>query len=233
MQTELTAPVEDEVTTAEAGDGDDDEGGGGLRLHVSLDEKVEIARAAATQIFAHIGAGVPSVEVAVEDEQIVVRLRDLNPILAASADARILESIQFLLNKAVNKLALRRSRLSLDAEGFRRRRPDNFDQLAATVAARVVALGKAMAIGPLGQTEVRLLGHQIERAGGVTVKVDGPHDRRRLVVAPKVAPSADPVQEAASDDGAALPHGHPGNGGSGNDGNGGNGNGGKRHRRRY
>lgn len=175
--------------SADSGDDGDDDGAG-LRLHVSLEEKVEIARVAATRLFELVGAGMPVIEVAVEEDQIVVRLRDLAPQLRASNDSRILESIQFLLNKAVNKLAIKRSRLSLDADGFRRRRPDAFDQLATLVAARVVALGKAIAIGPLGQTEVRILGHQVERAGGVTVKVEGPHDQRRLVVAPKVTTAA-------------------------------------------
>ncbi len=222
MTTDAPAAMDEELAT-DAADADDDEGS--LRLHVSIEEKIEIARTAAGRIFELIGMGTPTIEATVEDDQIVVRLRELPAALSASADARILESIQFLLNKAVNKLALRRSRLSLDAEGFRRRRPDNFDELGALVAARVVATGKAMAIGPLGQTEMRLLGHQIERAGGVLVKVEGPHDRRRIVVGPKLAAGdAIAVPQAAGDSAATSPQFAGGGNGDHR---------GKRHRRRH
>ncbi|MBM4343887.1 MAG: hypothetical protein FJ100_10995 [Deltaproteobacteria bacterium] len=222
MTTTAPAASDDELPT-DLAESDDDEGSGSLRLHVSLDEKIDIARAAAGRIFELIGAGTPQIDVSVDDEQIVVRLRDLPTALSASADARILESIQFLLNKAVNKLALRRSRLSLDADGFRRRRPDNFDELGALLAARVAATGRAMAIGPLGQTEMRLLSHQIERAGGVLVRVDGPHDRRRIVVGPKMAPASEPP--AADAHGEATDAAPPVNGDGGRRG--------KRHRRRH
>lgn len=190
--------------------GDDDDEGGGLKLHVSLEQKVEIARAAAERIFALIGVGVPTIEVVVEDEQIVIRLRDLAASLQASQDTRILESIQFILNKAVNKLALKRSRLSLDAEGFRRRRPDHFDKVAQALAAKVLTLGKAMAIGPLGQADLRLLGNQLEQVAGVSVRADGPHDRRRLVVSP--VGLAATAAGAEGDGGDNDAQGHPGEG---------------------
>lgn len=225
--TEQAPTVTDEELATDAAEADDDEGSGSLRLHVSNEEKVEIARTAAGRIFELIGVGSPAVEAGFEEDQVVVRLRELPAVLSASADARILESIQFLLNKAINKLALRRSRLSLDAEGFRRRRPDNFDELGALIAARVVATGKAMAIGPLGQTEMRLLGHQIERAGGVQVKIEGPHDRRRIVIGPKAAVGDSADAATATSEGTGL----AANGVQSNNGDGGHR--GKRHRRRH
>ena len=183
-----TEPVATNPEPPNAESGEDDDDGGGLKLHVSLDQKVEIAQQAAQRIFELIGVGVPRIEVVVEDEQIVIRLRELAAGLQAGSDTRILESIQFILNKAVNKLALKRSRLSLDAEGFRRRRPDNFDRIAQTLADKVLALGKAVAIGPLGQADLRLLGHQLDHIAGIAVRADGPHDRRRLVVSPAARP---------------------------------------------
>lgn len=192
--------------TADSGDDGDDEGG--PRLHVTMEEKSAIAREAAVRLFELVGAGVPQVEVVVEDEQIIVRLHGLPATLQASSDTRILESIQFLLNKAVNKMALKRSRLSLDAEGFRRRRPENFDAVAAALARRVKELGKAIAIGPLGQTEVRIFSQQLEKVPGVAVQVVGPHDRRRLIVAPQGSLPADvPAETPESADGGREFHG--------------------------
>jgi len=185
--------------TAEPQDGDDDDGGG-PRLDISIDQKVALAREATARLFELIGAGLPHIDVVVEDDQIVVRLRELAPALQVASDARILESVQFILNKAINKLALKRSRLSLDTDGFRRRRPDHLDQVAAALAAKAVALGKAIAIGPLGQADMRMLAQHLEGMPGVRLSSEGPHDRRRLIIAPP-APPAPEAEPSAEDDG--------------------------------
>lgn len=187
-----TAPLQ-EAGAQDAGDLDDDEGGG-LRLHVSIEEKVEIARQVATRIFDLLGAGVPAIDVAVEEEQIVVRLTDVAASLTPAGDTRVLESVQFILSKAVNRYALKRTRLSIDAEGFRRRRPEGLDKVAQALAQKVVRLGKPIAIGPLSQGDLRFLTAQLTRGGqGVQVQTVGTADRRRLVILPAV-----PVSTAAS-----------------------------------
>ncbi len=175
-----TAP---ELETAPSPDADDEEGGG-LRLHVSLDEKVTIARDTAARMFELLGAGQPRIDVAVEDEQIVVHLADIHPQLQPQGDTRVLEALQFILNKAVNKMALQRTRLSLDAEGFRRRRPEGIDKVAEALAQKALLLGKAIALGPLNQMDLRILSHQVGKVAGVQAQVHGSHDSRRLVVAP-------------------------------------------------
>lgn len=181
MTAEPQAP---ELDTASAADGDDDEGGG-LRLHVSLEEKIDIARTTARQIFELLGAGVPQIDVGVEEDQIVVRLQNVSPLLQPAGDTRVLESTQFILNKAVNKLALKRTRLSLDAEGFRRRRPEGLDKVAAELARKAVQLGKAISVGPIGQGDLRFLSHQIGRNAGVVTQAIGPQERRKLLIAPE------------------------------------------------
>lgn len=183
-----------DTDSSSTADGDDDEGGG-LRLHVSLDEKIEIARSTALRIFELLGAGVPEIDVGVEEDQIVVRLQGVSPLLQPSGDTRVLESTQFILNKAVNKLAFKRTRLSLDAEGFRRRRPEGLDKVAAELAKKALQLGKAITIGPIGQGDLRFLSNQIGRNGGVTAQAVGPQERRKLMIAPE-----QPVEAAAGEE---------------------------------
>ena len=189
-----------ELENAPRTDTDDDEGGG-LRLNVSLDEKVVIARDTAIRMFELLGAGQPRIDVAVEDEQIVVHLGEINPQLQPQGDTRVLEALQFILNKAVNKMALQRTRLSLDAEGFRRRRPEGIDKVAEALAQKALLLGKAIALGPLSQMDLRILSHQVGKVAGVQAQVHGSHDARRLVVAPQGVRSEEVDEEGEGEEG--------------------------------
>jgi len=164
-------------------DQDGDEGGG-LRLHVTLEEKLAVAQDVTTQLFALLGAGQPGVQCHLEDDQVVVRLIDLNVELVPAGDTRVLESLQFILNKAINRFALKRTRLSIDADGFRRRRPEGLDKVAQALAQKVIALDRPIAIGPLGQGDLRFISGQLSRTPGIVFQTTGAADKRRLVIAP-------------------------------------------------
>lgn len=203
----MTEPT-DRIGAAEGAEGadDDNDEGGGLRLHVTLEEKVEIARQVGQRLFELLGARVPGIDCRIEEDQVVVRLGDLDAALCPAGDTRVLESLQFILNKAINRFALKRTRLSIDAEGFRRRRPEGLDKVAQALAQKVQHLGKAIAVGPIGQGDLRFLTAQISRSQGVHVLASGAPDRRRLVIAPgpaplAAAPIAAPVPQNAADGG--------------------------------
>ncbi|MFZ4577628.1 MAG: hypothetical protein ACOYOB_04450 [Myxococcota bacterium] len=172
---------------------DDDEDGGGLRLNVTIEEKLDVAQQVSTRLFELLGAGVPGIDCRSEEDQVVVRLADLDPALFPAGDTRVLESLQFILNKAINRYALKRTRLSLDTEGFRRRRPEGLDKVAAALAQKVTRLNKSIAIGPIGQGDLRFLTAQLTRSPGVQVHSFGAPDKRRLVILPVGAPGAEPA----------------------------------------
>ncbi len=183
-------------TQAQEDGGDDDEGSGGPRLNITMEEKVVIALETAQHLFGLLGGRQPSVQCRAEDEQVVVGLADLDPILCPPGDTRVLESVQFILNKAINRMALRRTRLSLDADGFRRRRPEGLDKVAAALAAKVLHLDRPLAIGPLGQGDLRFLTAQFSRSPGIAVHAVGTGERRRLLILPTALHAQMLAQEA-------------------------------------
>ena len=158
------------------------------KQHVSLTEKVAIAQETAQRLFELLGAKMPTVECRADEDQVIVQLSDLDPALQPQGDTRVLESMQFILNKAINRYALRRTRLSIDADGFRRRRPEGLDKVAQALAQKVAKLGKAISVGPIGQGDLRFLTAQLSRSQGIHVLATGAPDRRRLVIAPGAAP---------------------------------------------
>lgn len=173
-----------ETANAQTQSGDDEESSG-PKQHVSLQQKLEIAEETANKLFQLLGAKPPQIECRTEEEQVIVQLTDLDPALQPSGDTRVLESLQFILNKAINRFSLDRTRLSLDTDGFRRRRPEGLDRVAAALAEKVKTLGKPIALGPLGQGDLRFLTAQLSRSPGLAVVHHGLPERRRLVLAPQ------------------------------------------------
>ena len=155
------------------------------KQHVSLTEKVAIAQETAQRLFELLGAKRPTVECRADEDQVIVQLSDLDPALQPQGDTRVLESMQFILNKAINRFSMDRTRLSLDTDGFRRRRPEGLDKVAAALAEKSKLLGKSLAIGPLGQGDLRFLTAQLSRTPGLALVHHGAPERRRLVIAPK------------------------------------------------
>ena len=203
---------EQELTATEApavAEDDASEDSSTPKQHVSLTEKVAIAQATAQRLFELLGAKMPTVECRADEDQVIVQLSDLDPALQPQGDTRVLESMQFILNKAINRTSLDRTRLSLDTDGFRRRRPEGLDKVAQALAEKSKLLGKSLAIGPLGQGDLRFLTAQLSRTPGLTLLHHGAPERRRLVIAPK-AIVAETVRD--QENGAEDGQGQGGNG---------------------
>ncbi len=215
---ELNLPVQStEAPPSEAPPPDtsegDDEDSGGLRLNVTIEEKLTIAGDVAKRLFELLGGNTPGVECRAEEDQVVVQLNGLDQALCPPGDTRVLESVQFILNKAINRYALKRTRLSIDAEGFRRRRPEGLDKVAFALAQKVAHLGKSIAIGPLGQGDLRFLTAQLSRQPGVQVLSQGIGDKRRLVI----QPAGTPQQHAQTQESALTEEGQGEGQGQGGD----------------
>jgi predicted RNA-binding protein Jag len=170
-----------------AGEEDDDgfgEGGRGPRLDVPLGEKARIGQEFVGRVFALMGTPDAQVQVEVQEDHVAVSVAGLEGADVRAFDGRALESLQFILNKVVNKQASKRTRTSLSISGVNRRRSEGIDRLAQAVARKVLALERPISIGPMAPADLRLLSGHLARTGGIVVQTTGTQDNRRLVVAP-------------------------------------------------
>ena len=196
-----TAPA---APAASETDGEDDGEQSSIRLDITIDEKLATADTVCRRLFELLGYAAPGVQVRLEEDQIVVHLDTVDPAATQAGDTRVLESVQFVLNKAVNRWAAKRTRLSLDAEGFRRRRPEGLDRVAHRLADKALRLGKSISVGPMGQGDLRYLSAQLQRTPSVVVQPFAGPDRRRLLIqpaAPADAAAETPGTEAQGDAG--------------------------------
>ncbi len=166
----------------DAGDTDNEQAGHD-RVFVPLDEKANRGVEVAGRILTLLGTRGATVESVVDDEQILLRIGDFEPGTGHHLDNRAVESLQFVLNKAVNRNADKRTRVNVEAPGFKGRRTDGLEKVASSVAQKVQQLRRPLTIGPMSANDLRTFGHQIGRQGGVEVKADEADDRR-LVVSP-------------------------------------------------
>ena len=177
-------------------DGDEDEDGSGAgsgdsadgrrlgheRVFVPLEAKADRGVEVAGRILTLLGTRGSTVDGVVEDEQILLRISEFEPGTGHHLDNRAVESLQFVLNKAVNRHADKRTRVNVEAPGFRGRRTDGLEKVAAAVALKVQQLRRPLTIGPMSANDLRTFGHQIGRQGGVEVKADETDDRRLLIL---------------------------------------------------
>jgi len=138
----------------------------------------------AQQICTLMGVQVESITGTVEDDDITVAIDGLS-IDPESLDSRAFESMQFLLNKAIQRHGGRRNRLTLRVQGVRSRRRESLDKTAATLARRAAQLGRVITLGPLDANDLRSWSVALQRAGGADVTAIGTPEARRLVIAPE------------------------------------------------
>lgn len=153
------------------------------RFDVPLERKLEIGLETAKTAMELLGLKVESLDGSLDGDHVILQVGPVVGPQGAVLEGRVWESLQFILNKAINRNALRRTRLRLETDGFRGRRGDKLGKIAQTLARKVVTLRRSVTIGPMDPGEVRQLTSQLHRAGGVSVTTIG-DDARKLVIKP-------------------------------------------------
>jgi predicted RNA-binding protein Jag len=158
---------------------------GGLSL---LDDPAAlIARLSeiAAQICTLMGVTIAAPEVELRESDLLVRLA-ADGAAALPLEERTFESLQFVLNKAIQRTAGRRWRVRLllpEQQAESALPTDELVAVATAMAAKAKAIGRSLAIGPLSGADLRLWEFGLQRSQGAQVGVVGSGDLRRLVVA--------------------------------------------------
>lgn len=96
-----------------------------------------------------------------------------------------LNALQYLTGLVVQKRTGEHARLTVDADGYRRRREEALVEQAKTVAAAVVEAGQEAELDPLNAFERRIIHNALLDYPGVTTYSEGEGEDRRVIIAPK------------------------------------------------
>ncbi|MBO7668373.1 MAG: KH domain-containing protein, partial [Firmicutes bacterium] len=142
------------------------------------------ARAFLDPIFAKLGV---SPEITPEVKEgilwLTVRGDDLGILIGRRGET--LNSLQYLVNLAVNKRRHEHARLVLDVEGYREGREETLTALARKMAEKAVRSGRRVELEPMNPHERRVVYSALQEDKRVDTVSHGEEPYRRVVINPK------------------------------------------------
>ncbi len=96
-----------------------------------------------------------------------------------------LAQLQYLVNLLVNRRVPGYTRVSLDVEGYKRRREQSLIGLAERVAKQVARSGRPIQLEPMPPNERRIVHLALRDEPDVSTESNGEGEQRRVVIAPR------------------------------------------------
>lgn len=97
---------------------------------------------------------------------------------------QVLQALQFLTHRVINRPGEERRHILVDAEGYRSRRDDNLANMARKLGKEAVKLGKIITFEPMNPRDRRVVHMALAKFEGVITKSDGEGDDRRVQIIP-------------------------------------------------
>ena len=97
---------------------------------------------------------------------------------------QVLQAIQFLTHRVVNRPGEEKRHILVDAEGYRGRRDENLASMARKLGKQAIELGKIITFEPMNPRDRRVVHMALAKFEGVVTKSDGEGDDRRVQIIP-------------------------------------------------
>lgn len=97
---------------------------------------------------------------------------------------QVLSAVQFLTNRVVNRPGLDKRHVTVDAEGYRRRRENTLASMARKLGKQAVTDGKIITFEPMNPRDRRVVHLALAKFEGVITKSEGEGDDRRVQIIP-------------------------------------------------
>ncbi|MDX2053063.1 MAG: KH domain-containing protein [Polyangiaceae bacterium] len=97
---------------------------------------------------------------------------------------QVLQSLQFLTHRVINRPGEERRHVLVDAEGYRSRRDDSLATMARRLGSQAIKEGKIITFEPMNPRDRRVVHLALAKFDGVITKSDGEGDDRRVQIIP-------------------------------------------------
>src|SRR5699024_8769098 len=168
---EAAAPAEAAGTTGEA-----------VALDIAADPQLQAAVEYLTPIFTLLGARNFTFSAARQGEATVLRIEGEHLGGLIGRRGETMESLSYLASLVVNRLEGPYVKLGLDVGGYRRKREEDLQALAARIAARVQRTGCCYEMEPMNPYERHIIHTAISAIEGVRSESKGEGNDRRVVI---------------------------------------------------
>jgi spoIIIJ-associated protein len=158
---------------------------------IEPDETTEAAIAVTTELLTAMGFQVRVVPQAVSDDEddgpptlgVNVLGNDLGMLIGRRGEH--LAQLQYLVNLLVNRRIGHWTRVSVDIEGYKRRREESLIGLAERVARQVARSGRPIQLEPMPANERRIVHLALRNDPEVMTESSGEGDLRRVAIQPR------------------------------------------------
>ncbi|WP_295470978.1 RNA-binding cell elongation regulator Jag/EloR [uncultured Subdoligranulum sp.] len=180
---EAAAPAEEAETTGEAEPAEAAEmAGETVALDIAADPQLQAAVEYLTPIFTLLGARNFTFSAARQGEATVLRIEGEHLGGLIGRRGETMESLSYLASLVVNRLEGPYVKLGLDVGGYRRKREEDLQALAARIAARVQRTGCCYEMEPMNPYERHIIHTAISAIEGVRSESKGEGNDRRVVI---------------------------------------------------
>jgi len=110
--------------------------------------------------------------------------------LAIGKKGHVLQALQFLTHRVVNRPGLDKRHVLVDAEGYRSRRDDSLASMAQRLGRQAVHEGKIITFEPMNPRDRRVVHMALAKFEGVITKSEGEGEDRRVQIIPVRRPAS-------------------------------------------
>lgn len=153
-------------------------------------KKISVAKDYLAGILSSMGLSSIDMEVTEDKDGAVITFSGDNVAVLIGHHGDTLDSLQYLVALACNRIDGEYFRITLDCGGYRGRREETLRALAARLAAKVKKSGRPQLLEPMNPYERRIIHSVVSEIQGVYSKSKGEEPNRRVVILSEVNPRA-------------------------------------------
>ena len=117
-------------------------------------------------------------------DDIILNIKGNNPGVLIGPKGKTLEAMEFIINKAVNKISEKPVRVVVDAENYRQRREDFLKRLAFRMGEKAKKIKKIVAIDPISPHDRRIIHLALKGDSQVRTKSKGEGFFKKVLIVP-------------------------------------------------
>ncbi|HSC86148.1 MAG TPA: R3H domain-containing nucleic acid-binding protein [Polyangiaceae bacterium] len=117
-------------------------------------------------------------------DEISIELEGRDSARIIGKKGQVLQALQFLTHRVVNRPGEEKRHILVDAEGYRSRRDENLASMARKLGRQALDLGKIITFEPMNPRDRRVVHMALAKFDGVVTKSDGEGDDRRVQIIP-------------------------------------------------
>jgi len=149
-----------------------------------LEEGIEIARQLMTGLLERIGVKA-EVKGFLGEGDIYLEIQGDREGILIGKHGRTLESLQFIINRMVNKQLKEPMRVVLDINDYQKRRADILKKMALRLGEKVKSMGHALTIGPFNAHDRRIIHITLQEDPFLKTESFGEGALKRISIIPK------------------------------------------------